>query len=180
MVLDARLCFVDETGSKKNTNHKTNQKLFCAFVFFFVPFVILLFGGGAHREVTGFGQNVHGFRHLWIVRHDENSIANHTTVSRSHDIEPQFELDEGAIAIDHCRCHLVRRIRRHKITKRSEHRIRDLELFRLQLVTEIDPARDAVPVHDQPRVGNPGVERVVEHGERVRRDAGADGRGRAD
>jgi len=42
-------------------------KMLVLFVFFFVPFVILLFGRGAHREVTGFGQNVHGFRHLWIV-----------------------------------------------------------------------------------------------------------------
>src|SRR6185369_17356999 len=116
-------------------------------------------------EVTGFGQNVHGFRHLWIVRHDENSIANHTTVSGSHDIEPQLKLDEGAIAIDHRRCHFVRRIRRHKIAKRSEHRIRDLELFRLQLVTEIDPARDATrlettntPIHEVARKSKRGAQ----------------------
>jgi len=27
----------------------------------------LILLSGAHRKVTGFGQNVHGFRHLWIV-----------------------------------------------------------------------------------------------------------------
>jgi len=48
----------------KSTNIRNS---FVFFVVFFVPFVNLLFGRGAHREVTGFGQNVHGFRHLWIV-----------------------------------------------------------------------------------------------------------------
>ena len=96
----------------------------------------------AHREVAGFWQDVHCFCHLRIVRHDENSVANHSTVSGSYDIEAQLELDESAIAIDHRRCHFVRRIGSHEIAKRLEHRIRDLELFRLQLVTEIDPAID--------------------------------------
>src|SRR6185436_18558794 len=97
----------------------------------------LLFHRRAHREVTGFGQDVHRFRNLRIVRHDENSIANHSTVRRRHDIETQLELDKGAIAIDRCGRHLVRRIGSGEITESLKHRIRDLELVRLQLVTEI-------------------------------------------
>ena len=57
--------------------------------------------GGAHREVAGFRQDVHGFCNLRIVHGDENSIANHATVSRRDDIEAQLELEERTVSIDH-------------------------------------------------------------------------------
>jgi len=94
-------------------------------------FLWLIFSGRAHCEVTGFGQDVHGFRHLRIVSHDENSIANHTSISSSHDIEPQLELDERAVAIDRRGCHFVCWISRRKITEGFVQRICDLEFFRL-------------------------------------------------
>ena len=42
------------------------------------------------------------------------------------------------------------------------------------------PPADAVPVHGPARLRDPGVERLVEHGVGLRRDAGAHGRRRAD
>ena len=42
------------------------------------------------------------------------------------------------------------------------------------------PARHALPLHDPARLGNPRVERLLQHGVGVRRNAGPHGRGRAD
>src|SRR5262249_31569410 len=101
----------------------------------------LLFGA-AHREVAGLGQHVHRFRHLRIVRHDKDPVSHHPAVSRRDDVESQLELDERAVSIDHGRGDLVPRIGRNEITKSPEHRIGDLEFFRLQIVTEVDAAGD--------------------------------------
>src|SRR5215211_2479538 len=103
-VLDARYCFMPETGPRNGT--KLVGKL--------VPKLTL---GAAHCEVACLRQHVDSLRHLRIVHRDENSIAEHTSVSRGNQVEAQLEFDESTISIDGRRRDFECRVRGHEITE---------------------------------------------------------------